>query len=178
MRARAKADALIAYYHTYSVGVDVGEGEAANGRVWQALCGAVFASADWHDQDARRRGRRAASALILAFQVGRTVHCAADAIHTYATEIHPEYKVRLPADLLELIYFLDEDLGHWLLFIPYYCLLALLTCCCPGQRAACRRFCPCSCCCLTGGVETCVQTMAARSQQQRASHRGCRGGQE
>jgi hypothetical protein len=96
----------------------------------------VFASADWRDQDARRRGRRAAAALILAFQVGRTVHCAADAIHTYATEIHPEYKMRLPTDLLELIYFLDEDLGHWLLFIPYYCLLALLTFCSPGQCAA------------------------------------------
>ena len=104
--------------------------------VFEALCDAVFASADWRDQGARRRCRRTAAALILVFQVGRSVHIAADAIHTYATEIHPEYRIRLPPDLLELIYFLDEDLGHWLLFIPYYCLLALLTCCSPGQCAA------------------------------------------
>ena len=105
--------------------------------VFEALCDAVFASADWRDQGARRRCRRTAAALILVFQVGRSVHIAADAIHTYATEIHPEYRIRLPPDLLELIYFLDEDLGHWLLFIPYYCLLALLTCCSPGHCAFC-----------------------------------------
>jgi hypothetical protein len=79
----------------------------------QALCDAVFASGG-----ARRR-RSAAGLLITIFQVGRSVHIAADAIHTYATEIHPHYKQQVPADMLELIYFLDEDLGHWLLFVQY-----------------------------------------------------------
>ena len=111
--------------------------------VFEDLCNAVFSSADWRDQGARRRCRRTAAALILVFQVGRSVHIAADAIHTYATEIHPEYRMRLPPDLLELIYFLDEDLGHWLLFISYYCLLALLTCCSPGQCAAAAPLLPC-----------------------------------
>jgi hypothetical protein len=33
----------------------------------------------------------------------------------------------VPADLLSLIHFLDEDVGHWLLWLPYFPLLALLT---------------------------------------------------
>ena len=35
--------------------------------------------------------------------------------------------------MLELIYFLDEDLSHWILFISYYSLLALLTFCYNGD---------------------------------------------
>jgi hypothetical protein len=96
--------------------------------LFQALCEAVFLTRGSEEMPSIRRCRSIAALLITFFQVGRSVHIAADAIHTYATEIH-EYKHRVPTDMLELIYFLDEDLGHWLLFIPYYSLLALLTSC-------------------------------------------------
>ena len=96
--------------------------------LFQALCEAVFLTRGSEEMLSIRRCRGIAALLITIFQVGRSVHIAADAIHTYATEIH-EYKNRVPTDMLELIYFLDEDLGHWLLFIPYYSLLALLTSC-------------------------------------------------
>ena len=100
----------------------------------QELCNAVFTASRWRcGEQSREQYRRAVTALILTFQVGRAVHISADAIHTYSTEVHPEYKDQLPADLLELIYFLDEDLGHWLLFIPYYSTLALLTYCHAGD---------------------------------------------
>ena len=97
--------------------------------VFEALCDAVLAPAVHKGHSAKHRWRGTAAALYTCFQAGRAVHIAADAVHTYATEIHPEYKQRVPPDMLELIYFLDEDLGHWLLFLPYYSLLALLTSC-------------------------------------------------
>ena len=105
----------------------------------QALCDAVFCQGG----GGGKRWRSAASGLVMVFQVGRSVHIAADAIHTYATEVHPEYKQQVPADMLELIHFLDEDLGHWLLFIPYYSLLALLTYCHAGAANAVHALCCC-----------------------------------
>lgn len=96
--------------------------------LFEALCDAVLVPEAGGGRRAKHRWRGVAQALVTCFQVGRAVHIAADAIHTYGTEVHPEHRSRVPPDMLELIYFLDEDLGHWLLFIPYYALLALLTC--------------------------------------------------
>ena len=106
--------------------------------VLEALADAVFETTDNGQQRRERHAmRRVAGALITVFQVGRSVHIAADAIHTYACEVHPEYKEKIPEDMLELIHFLDEDLGHWLLFAAYYALLSLLTYCfCPTPAAS------------------------------------------
>jgi len=103
----------------------------------QALCDAIFCQGG----GGGKRWRSAASGLVMVFQVGRSVHIVADAIHTYATEVHPEYKQQVPVDMMELIHFLDEDLGHWLLFIPYYSLLALLTYCHAGAANAVHALC-------------------------------------
>jgi hypothetical protein len=96
--------------------------------LFEALCDSVLVPEPGGGRRAKHRWRGAAAALVTCFQVGRAVHIAADAIHTYGTEVHPEHRSQVPPDMLELIYFLDEDLGHWMLFVPYYALLALLTC--------------------------------------------------
>ncbi len=53
---------------------------------------------------------RIAASLIALFQLGRFLPSSVDAVHTYATEVH-DYGEQIPKDVMELIYFLDEDLG-------------------------------------------------------------------
>jgi len=68
----------------------------------------------------------ATNAMIAAFLSGRAVHCSADAIHSFAVEVR-DYGDQLPRDLKELMHTVDEDIGHILIFPPYFVLLALLT---------------------------------------------------
>ncbi len=46
---------------------------------------------------------------------GHAMHLVGNAINTYSTEIH-HYLGQIPPDTYEMIYFFDEDLGHWLLY--------------------------------------------------------------
>lgn len=62
--------------------------------------------------------------LICMFLYGHSMHLTANAINTYSTEIN-NYLDRIPSDTYELIFFFDEDLGHWLLFISIYSLIGL-----------------------------------------------------
>ena len=55
---------------------------------------------------------------------GHAMHVTANAINTYSTEIQ-DYKRIIPADSYALIYFLDEDLGHWLFYLGLFGVLGI-----------------------------------------------------
>jgi hypothetical protein len=57
---------------------------------------------------------------------GHAMHMTANSINTYSTEIK-DYRSILPEDTYALIYFLDEHLGHWLLYAGLFGLLGLWT---------------------------------------------------
>lgn len=63
-------------------------------------------------------------ALIGIFMYGHAMHLTANAVNTYSTEIR-DYTSVIPSDSYALLYFFDEDLGHWLFFGAYYALLGL-----------------------------------------------------
>lgn len=65
------------------------------------------------------------SASSFVFMYGHAMHVTANAINTFSTEIR-DYETILPEDTYALIYFLDEDLSHVLVFAALYCLLAAL----------------------------------------------------
>eukprot|EP00698_Gefionella_okellyi_P018515 TRINITY_DN555_c0_g1_i3.p1 TRINITY_DN555_c0_g1~~TRINITY_DN555_c0_g1_i3.p1 ORF type:complete len:268 (-),score=31.55 TRINITY_DN555_c0_g1_i3:247-1002(-) len=75
----------------------------------------------------------AAYLTFVMFVYGAAIHFAANAIHVFCTEVH---HYRLPDDLYGLIYFLDEDLGHWLTFASLFCTLAVYVMACkqPARR--------------------------------------------
>eukprot|EP01119_Soliformovum_irregulare_P000530 TRINITY_DN10370_c0_g2_i1.p1 TRINITY_DN10370_c0_g2~~TRINITY_DN10370_c0_g2_i1.p1 ORF type:complete len:292 (-),score=75.94 TRINITY_DN10370_c0_g2_i1:140-1015(-) len=60
--------------------------------------------------------------LITSFLYGHAVHLTADTIHTYMTHSN-DYTALVPDDFHKLIDFLDEDVGHWMQFIPLFLLL-------------------------------------------------------
>jgi hypothetical protein len=64
--------------------------------------------------------------LIGIFLYGHSMHMTANAINTYSTEIQ-NYRAIIPNDTYSLIYFLDEDLGHWLLYFGLFGILGLWT---------------------------------------------------
>jgi hypothetical protein len=64
--------------------------------------------------------------LIGVLLYGHSMHMTANAINTYSTEIK-NYRDIIPNDTYSLIYFLDEDLGHWLLYLSLFGLLGLWT---------------------------------------------------
>ena len=51
----------------------------------------------------------------ILFMYGHSMHVTANAINTFATEVR-DYRAIIPDDLYRLIYFLDEQLSHALLF--------------------------------------------------------------
>lgn len=63
--------------------------------------------------------------LIGIFLYGHAMHMTANSINTYSTEIQ-NYRAIIPNDTYALIYFLDEDLGHWLLYLGLFGVLGLL----------------------------------------------------
>ncbi|PRP82793.1 hypothetical protein PROFUN_10008 [Planoprotostelium fungivorum] len=63
---------------------------------------------------------------IMTFVYGSAVHFSGDTVHSYVNEVN-DYQHKIPTDLYDLIYFLDEDLGHWLLFSALFTLLGLWT---------------------------------------------------
>jgi hypothetical protein len=62
--------------------------------------------------------------LIGLFLYGHAMHLTANAINTYSTEIH-NYQSQIPPDTYEMIYFFDEDLGHWILFAALFGLMGV-----------------------------------------------------
>jgi hypothetical protein len=64
--------------------------------------------------------------LIFAFVfiTGQAMHFTANSINTYSTEVK-DYQSIIPTDTYALIYFLDEKLSHYILFIG---ITGLLTC--------------------------------------------------
>ncbi|MFC2043534.1 hypothetical protein ACFLUA_05240 [Chloroflexota bacterium] len=50
------------------------------------------------------------------FMYGQSMHATANTINTFATEVR-DYKEILPKDLYALIFFLDERLSHFILFL-------------------------------------------------------------
>ncbi len=65
-----------------------------------------------------------ATGMIGAFMYGHAMHLTGNAINTFATEVH-DYRAGIPDDLYSLIYFLDEDLGHWIIFGSLFILLGI-----------------------------------------------------
>lgn len=53
--------------------------------------------------------------MLAVTMYGHAMHLTGNTINTYSTEIH-QYLDQIPPDTYELIYFFDEDLGHWLLY--------------------------------------------------------------
>jgi hypothetical protein len=64
--------------------------------------------------------------LIGILLYGHSMHMTANSINTYSTEIK-NYKDIIPDDTYALIYFLDEQLGHWLLYVGLFGLLGVWT---------------------------------------------------
>jgi hypothetical protein len=69
--------------------------------------------------------RRLFASLIILFFIGHVMHFTANTINVFGTEIN-DYKALIPADLYALIYFLDENLSHIILYTSRYALLACL----------------------------------------------------
>lgn len=46
---------------------------------------------------------------------GQAMHLTGNAINTFSTEIR-HYLQQIPSDMYQLIYFLDENLGHWIFY--------------------------------------------------------------
>jgi hypothetical protein len=56
---------------------------------------------------------------------GNAMHVTANAINTFSTEIR-NYGAIIPADAYALVYFLDETLSHWIVFLARFGLFACL----------------------------------------------------
>jgi hypothetical protein len=69
--------------------------------------------------------RRLFASLAIMFFIGHVMHFTANTINVFGTEIN-DYKALIPADLYALIYFLDENLSHIVLYLSRYALLACL----------------------------------------------------
>ena len=54
--------------------------------------------------------------FILIFMYGHAVHFTGNSLNTYITEVN-DYKDQMPADVYDMIYFLDEEFSHIILFI-------------------------------------------------------------
>lgn len=66
----------------------------------------------------------ASCVLIACFLYGHAMHVTANSINTYITEVH-QYREQVPGDAYDLIYFLDEDLSHLILFGSFFALLTI-----------------------------------------------------
>jgi hypothetical protein len=69
--------------------------------------------------------RRAFLILAMLFLYGHAMHVTANAVNTFSTEIH-DYLPQIPADTYALLYFLDETLSHYIVFITKFGLFACL----------------------------------------------------
>lgn len=69
--------------------------------------------------------RRAFLILAMLFLYGHAMHVTANAINTFSTEIH-NYLPQIPVDTYALLYFLDEILSHYIVFITKFGLFACL----------------------------------------------------
>ena len=69
--------------------------------------------------------RRAFASLTILFFIGHVMHFTANTTNVFATEIN-DYKALIPADLYALVYFMDENLSHIILYLSRYGLLACL----------------------------------------------------
>lgn len=50
------------------------------------------------------------------FMYGHAIHFTGNSLHTYVTEVK-DYEHAMPRDVFEMIFFLDEEFSHWVLFI-------------------------------------------------------------
>jgi hypothetical protein len=64
--------------------------------------------------------------FIAMFLYGHAMHLTANSISTFSIEIR-NYGEVIPKDSYELIYFLDEILGHWLVYIGLFGAIAVWT---------------------------------------------------
>jgi hypothetical protein len=69
--------------------------------------------------------RRTFLVLAILLLYGHAMHVTANAINTFSIEIRG-YEAILPADTSALIYFLDETLSHWIVFLTRFGLFACL----------------------------------------------------
>jgi hypothetical protein len=69
--------------------------------------------------------RRTFLILAMLFLYGHAMHVTANAINTFSTEIH-DYLALIPADTYALLYFLDETLSHYIVFVTRFGLFACL----------------------------------------------------
>ena len=90
--------------------------------------------------DARKspRIRRVFLILAMVFLYGHAMHITANAVNTFSTEIK-HYLPQIPADTYALLYFLDETLSHYIVFIAKFgifaCILLLDTATKTGEGA-------------------------------------------
>ncbi len=69
--------------------------------------------------------RRAFLILAMVFLYGHAMHVTANAVNTFSTEIH-QYLSQIPADTYALLYFLDETLSHYIVFITKFAIFACI----------------------------------------------------
>jgi hypothetical protein len=63
--------------------------------------------------------------LIVTFMIGQGLHIAANSVNAFSTEIR-DYKSILPADMYALLYFIDENLSHVIIYLSRYGLFACI----------------------------------------------------
>jgi len=67
--------------------------------------------------------------LFAGYIYGSAVHFVSNAMNVWVTELN-DYRDTLPKGLYEMIYFFDEDLGHWLSFLCLFLHIAILEIAC------------------------------------------------
>jgi hypothetical protein len=92
---------------------------------------------------------------IATFLYGHAMHVTGNAINTFITEVH-HYRNLIPDDSYELIYFLDENLSHYIIFIALFALL-IIWCVAETRMESTRLLWPAT---ALGVVEGIVQTIA------------------
>ena len=99
---------------------------------WRVLLSGSGADAD-ADAGAPRRGRGlflgAGVLLLCVFAYGHAMHWTANAVNTYITEYNLEKNLRARVDdeVYELVYWLDEHLGHAIFFTTLHAFVAAWT---------------------------------------------------
>lgn len=68
---------------------------------------------------------KASVGCLILFLYGHAMHVTANTINTYLTEVR-DYREIVPDDAYDLIYFLDEDLSHLLIFGGLLALLMIM----------------------------------------------------
>ena len=85
----------------------------------------LFLQEHFQQENVPRWLRRGFLFFAMLYLYGHAMHMTSNTIDTFSNEIR-DYGTIVPQDMSELIYYLDEELSHWILFLSRYALIACL----------------------------------------------------